>query len=525
MATPQEKLGQSLELLRKLQAANGAAAIRARDLSRTHRERLLSNGFLQEVIKGWFIPSRPDTVKGESTAWYASFWSFCAAYLEERFGAAWCLSPEQSLSLHAGNRTVPRQLMVRSPKARNKVTNLPHGTSLLDIRAALPAAGDREEEEGLRIFSAESALIACSPRYFSSNSTDARTVLFAIRDASGLLARLLEGGHSTIAGRLAGAFRNGGRDRIADDISKTMAAAGYSVRESDPFSDKPSLAIPARETSPYVNRIRLLWQKMREPAIDRFPKAPGLPRDVAAYMKRVNDAFVTDAYHSLSIEGYRVTPELIERVHRGKWNPETNQSDREQRDAMAARGYWQAYQAVQKSARRVLQGENPGLVAEEDHRTWYRELFAPSVTSGLLKPADLAGYRNSQVYIRKSMHVPMSRAAVRDAMPAFLELLREEKDAAARVVLGHFMFVYIHPYMDGNGRVGRFLMNVTLASGGYPWTVIPVGERNTYVEALEKASVDEDIVPFADFLAKLVRKGLAGKPLPAMPKASSSPSQ
>ena len=78
-----------------------------------------------------------------------------------------------------------------------------------------------------------------------------------IRDASGLLARLLEGGHTVIAGRLAGAFRNIGRDRIADDIVKTMSAAGYNVRENDPFTDKPSLVIPARETSPYVNRIRL----------------------------------------------------------------------------------------------------------------------------------------------------------------------------------------------------------------------------------------------------------------------------
>jgi Fic family protein len=75
--------------------------------------------------------------------------------------------------------------------------------------------------------------------------------------------------------------------------------------------------------------------------------------------------------------------------------------------------------------------------------------------------------------------------------------------------------------MDGNGRIGRFLMNVMMASGGYPWTVIPVGARNMYVEALEKASVGEDIVPFTKFLAGLVREGLAGKPLPAVPKASS----
>jgi hypothetical protein len=238
-------------------------------------------------------------------------------------------------------------------------------------------------------------------------------------------------------------------------------------------------------------------------------------------MKRVNDAYVTDAYHSLSIEGYRVTRDLIERVRSGTWNPESNEDDREQRNAMAARGYWLAFQAVQISVGKVLRGENPGQVADEDHGTWYRELFAPSVTAGLLKPADLAGYRNGQVYIRKSMHVPLNREAVRDAMPAFFDLLREETHPAVRVVLGHFVFVYIHPYMDGNGRIGRYLMNVMMASGGYPWTVVPVSERNTYMNALEKASVGENIAPFADFLAGLVREGLAGEPLPAVPKSSS----
>jgi hypothetical protein len=517
MAAPSEKLAQSLEVLRKLQAADGAPAIRARDLTRTHRERLVANGFLQEVMKGWYIPSRPDEVRGESTAWYASFWRFCAAYLEERFVKDWSLSPEQSLSLHGGNWTVPRQLRVRSPRARNSVTGLAHGTSLLDLRAALPAAADRRELEGLRVFAPDSALIEASPNYYVRHSTDIRAVLATIRDASGLLSRLLDGGHSKIAGRLAGAFRNIGRDRIADDILKTMIAAGYDVREQDPFADSPALIMGSRERSPYVNRIRLLWQKMRAPVIERFPKAPGPPRAVEAYMKRVDDAYVTDAYHSLSIEGYRVSPELIERVRSGTWNPERNEGDREERNAMAARGYWQAYQVVQESVRRVLDGENAGLVAEEDHGAWYRELFAPSVAVGLLKPADLAGYRNGQVYIRKSMHVPLNQEAVRDAMPAFFDLLREETDPAVHVVLGHFIFVYIHPYMDGNGRIGRFLMNVMMAAGGYPWTVIPVGERNAYVGALEKASVSEDIGPFADFLAELVRKRLAGGTLPKIP--------
>jgi hypothetical protein len=124
---------------------------------------------------------------------------------------------------------------------------------------------------------------------------------------------------------------------------------------------------------------------------------------------------------------------------------------------MAARGCWQAFQLMRKSIAKVVRGDNPGAVADDDHPAWYREMFAPSVTAGLLKPSDLAGYRNGQVFIRKSMHVPLNRDAIRDVMPAFFDLLREEEHPAVRVVLGHFVFVYIHPYMDGNGRMARFL--------------------------------------------------------------------
>lgn len=518
MAKPSEKLAESLELLHTLQE-RGVVAIRSGDLTRTHRERLIKNGFLQEVIKGWYIPARPDETAGESTAWYASFWKFCAAYLQHLKGKDWCLSPEQSLSLHAENWTVPQQLLVRAAKARNNITALPHDTSLLDVRSTLPDIRDTVEKEGLRIYALPLALITCAPGYFRQNPTDMRAALSIIRDASEVLERLLEGGHSVIAGRLAGAFRNLGRNRIADDIVQTMRTAGYDVRENDPFEAQIPVILSARELSPYVNRIRLMWQEMREPVIEAFPKAPGLPKDKKAYLKRIEDIYVTDAYHSLSIEGYRVSPELIERVRSGTWNPDANEDDHNHRNTLAARGYWQAYQAVRQSIEKVLQGDNSGTTADDDHRTWYREMFAPGVTAGLLRPADLAGYRNGPVFIRRSKHVPPNREAVRDAMPAFFDLLREETEPAVRVVLGHFIFVYIHPYMDGNGRTGRFLMNTMLAGGGYPWTVVPLEQRDTYMAALEQASVSQDIVPFADFLAKLVDAGLKGKATPKIPSS------
>jgi fido (protein-threonine AMPylation protein) len=517
MTSPSEKLAQSLEALHAAQQARGAAVIRARDISRTHRERLVANGFLRQVIKGWYIPTRPDEVKGESTAWYACYWAFVTTYFESRFGSLWSLAPEQSLALHSGNWTVPGQLVVRSPRADNKVLPTPHGTSLLSIRSALPVAAEQQRLQALRVFSVESALLACSSAWYATHPTDVRAALATIGEPSTLIAHLLQGGHSVVAGRLAGALRNGGRDVMADEVLAAMSAAGYNVREADPFRALPGTRLPLRERSPYVHRIRLMWHGMRRYALDCFPAPPGLPRNARQCLKGIEAVFASDAYHSLSIEGYRVSAALIDRVRTGNWDPERNVQDREQRNALAARGYFQAFQAVKDSVGKVLKGDNPGEVVRADHRTWYRQMFAPSVTAGLIRPADLAGYRNDQVYIRQSMHVPLNREAVRDAMPALFDLLTEEAHPAVRAVLGHFVFVFIHPYMDGNGRMGRFLMNVMLAAGGYPWVVIPVTSRSLYMSALERASVGDDIRPFARFLAGLVGRRLAGEPLPGTP--------
>lgn len=502
MATPAANLATSLEILKQLQD-RGLVAIRASDVTRIHRERLLKNGFIREVMKGWYIPTRPDELTGESTAWYASFWAFCAGYLTERFGSDWCVSPEQSLTLHAGDWTVPRQILIRSPKGGNKPTPLPYETSIFDVRLELPPAQDTEIKDGLRVFNLPSALISCSPTHFAAQPIVMRAALAAITDASDVLSRLLEGGHSTVAGRLAGAFRNIGRSTIADNIVATMRAAGYTVNENDPFKGLPPMAFALRETSPYVNRARMTWDKMRADVLQHFTAVPQ-QTDIASYLHHLDEVYVSDAYNSLSIEGYRVTPELIERVRSGDWNPERVEADRNHRDALAARGYWQAFQQVKKSVEKVLSNQNAGLIASADHSAWYRELFGPSVTAGLIKPADLAGYRNGPVYIRRSMHVPPRHEAVRELMPAFFDLLQNEPEPAVRVVMGHFMFVYIHPYFDGNGRMGRFLMNVMMASGSYPWTVVPLERRTEYMAALEQASVMQDIAPFASLLSSLV---------------------
>jgi len=98
--------------------------------------------------------------------------------------------------------------------------------------------------------------------------------------------------------------------------------------------------------------------------------------------------------------------------------------------------------------------------------------------------------------------MPSTRWRHTVAGAALFELLTNEPNAAVRAVLGHFCFVFIHPYMDGNGRIGRFLMNAMLASGGYPWTIVRVEQRAEYLAALDAASAGNDIAPFAAFIAR-----------------------
>jgi hypothetical protein len=508
MPTLQEKLAESLEVLRKIQSDDGITAIKAAKISRTHRERLLENGFIREVMKGWYISSIPGEKPGDTTSWYTSYWYFIADYLNDRFADDWCLSPEQSISLHSENRTVPIQVLVRSKSANNNITNLLHGTSLLEVSITMPAKKEIVKKDGINIYSLPAALISCSERFFIQSPNDVRASLLTIKDSSELLNPLIEGGHVQAAGRLSGALRNIDRQQMADEILSTMKAVGHDVREKDPFEDKLPVITSSRNASPIVFRINLMWQRMRGIVIENFPKEPGLSKDISGYLKNVDDNYKYDAYHSLSIEGYRVSSELIEKVKTGNWNPDTDANDLQHKNALAARGYWQAFQIVTKSLTKVLNGENPGSVLNQDHGSWYRELFGPSVAAGILKASDLAGYRNNQVFISQSRHVPPDPASVRDAMPALFELLESEVDSAVRSVLGHFIFVYIHPYPDGNGRLARFIMNAMLASGGFPWTTIPLEKRDKYMQALEKASIGHDIKDFALFIAGLVNEGL-----------------
>ena len=236
MATMQEKMAESLAALKAYQDAHGDnLVIHGADvLGRTHTERLVDAGYLTMVLRGWYIPSFPGS-EGDSTVWYVSYWSFVSAYLDSKFDGRWCLSPELSLYYYSGKSVVPRQLIVRSESGTNNIMQLPFGTSILDIKASLPPVVEREPRYGVRLYPLAYALLMVGPDYYRRNALEARTCLSMVRDVSPVIAAAIDGGHTTRAGRVAGALRSIGREEQADTLLSTMRQVGHVVQEENPF--------------------------------------------------------------------------------------------------------------------------------------------------------------------------------------------------------------------------------------------------------------------------------------------------
>jgi hypothetical protein len=493
------------KLAAALQRANTSArkqVVISASLQRADRELLVKRGYLQEICKGWYLLNRPVEKPGDSTAWYAAFWDFLSVYLEERFGPDYCLSAASSMDVHTGANVIPRQVIALTAQGGKMVLGLPQHTSLLVYEDAKNIPGVVETVRGVRAMPLALALCRVPPSFFENQPVNAEIALRAVKSVDDLARVILETGSPTLAGRLVGAYQFLGDKERADRIINTVQAADMDCQPENPFvKPAPVFTGSTRLASPYAGRIAALFKTVREPVLKIFKDRPSKSvSKPAVYLGQIEAVYEHDAYNSLSIEGYQVTPELIEKIRTGEWNPEGNPQDRQHIAAMAAKGYLAAFRLVEKSVGRVLKGENAGKVVQKDYQAWYRALFSESVRAGLLESYHLAGHRSAPVYIRTSRHVPPPHAAVNDSMEALLDSLESEPEAIVRAVLGHWLFGFIHPYMDGNGRMARFLMNVMMASGGYPWTIVRTIRRKAYLDALEAASAEQTILPFAKFI-------------------------
>jgi len=475
------------------------------DFSGKNMTYLKRAGYLKPIIRGWYHQSHPADLDGDSTAWYAGYWEFVTKYLHERFGSEYCLNPEMSLLLHTQNSIIPRQIVVVTKKGAVGNVKLPHDTSIFIYPDKKAFSKESVTVNGLNVYRLEEALCKVGVSFFRDRQEEIEIALAMVKDVSVLLNILLTRNRMDDASsRICGALKFVGREDDAIRIKETYETATFKTLSlKNPFKKEAVLLKPSRERNPYALRLQSMWEKYRAIIVSmempRHEKKTSL--SVEAIIEEMEEKYQTDAYHSLSIEGYKVSLELIAKVSSGAWDPVQNPEDKTTINALAAKGYYGAFQAVKKSIVTCMRNaEEITEVLHKEHHKWYSELFAPSVQTGILEIQHLAGYRSHQVYLRGSLHVPFPKSAIVDAMETYFELLAKEEDPVVGAILGHFMFGFIHPYMDGNGRMARFIMNAILVSHGYPWLIIKVEHRDKYMQSLESASVDADVKPFAAFV-------------------------
>ena len=130
MASIHENIGSALSRVRIAADQYSGDIVLSADISREDRQLLLRTGWLQEIIKGWYMMVRPDIATGDSTAWYTNFWDFARIYLQQRFGAVYCVSAENSLELHVDKPIIPRQVIAIAPHGGGKPLTLPYDNGI-----------------------------------------------------------------------------------------------------------------------------------------------------------------------------------------------------------------------------------------------------------------------------------------------------------------------------------------------------------------------------------------------------------
>lgn len=140
-------------------------------------------------------------------------------------------------------------------------------------------------------------------------------------------------------------------------------------------------------------------------------------------------------------------------------------------------------------------------IITEDNIKYLHKMFYSKIDS------ENAGiYRQKPVIVTgASVNFPLP-AELPDKMHDFvlkLPKMKQELHAVEFAAMVHALFVNIHPFLDGNGRVARLLMNLVLLQAGYNITVIPPVVRADYIRALQKSNLD-NFKPFINFVSEMV---------------------
>ena len=208
--------------------------------------------------------------------------------------------------------------------------------------------------------------------------------------------------------------------------------------------------------------------------------------------ERLNEEFLTEyTYNSNAIEGNTLTLRETYMVLRG-----LTIDQKSLKEHLEVIGHKEAFDYV-----RQLVSENAPISEKVIKDIHYLVLADKKEDRGI--------YRRVPVRIMGAAHEPVQPYLIIPEMEELLEQYKNSKeDIVTKLARFHIEFEGIHPFIDGNGRTGRLLVNLELMKAGYPPIDIKFNDRLKYYEAFDEYHVKHNISAMADMFARYLNQRL-----------------
>ena len=424
-----------------------------------------------------------------------------------------------AVRLLVGDMTLPRMLHVRHAASRSKHRlEVSEGLEVALVPDEVPSGPPGHEGAGsiVRVRIGNLELPVSSPERTLLSLTlgdirDHRDLVFAWLRSLVVAQPTLEAAYEinprhVLMARVGHLARDLGNNRLADQVDRVLSSHHRHHVSRTVTGVGKDLVVPAYMTArpstrdPGLDRLQARLSHAAEVVSKVVNEAEQriVPVTEAAALRIARLAKLEDTYHSTTIEGYRITRNEVRAVLEGA--PFEGRTADEITQLMALKGYSRAFDRTLTLIRDAFGRGGPeldeGLIFD-----LHLELWGPSIDAGVVTAAEMRGWRESPVFIRQSLHVPPGPEKVGRYMTQLIEQINGlDVGPLARAVLTHWGFVHVHPFMDGNGRLARLLMNYMLSGSGLPWTTVRAEERPAYFGALERAHVADEFAPLARFL-------------------------
>jgi len=288
-----------------------------------------------------------------------------------------------------------------------------------------------------------------------------------------------------------------GKTHNTDEDTKALNALFSSTIDYGDINE------PTPDKSPKIVRFEKFIDKLDTQCseyLDSLDLWDVRTQDLDKLLENIEHNVAHDSYHSLTIENYNVSIEDINILN----DPINHEKESEEiQNKLTIKWYLRSYKMVVDQIK--LDYWNGAHINKNFITTINNNLFQDIADS---KNYELQNeYRKHNIEITGTTHLPPNFNLVEEYMDVFLEYINDievktKEDKIRKAVMTHFLFVYIHPFGDGNGRTARFLMNHTLWSDKLDWVTVLSDRKKEYIDGLKKASEKEDITDFTKVITR-----------------------